>query len=870
MKDLILKYLNDILYPQLKSYVSEFIVDNYGEKFDRFVASDLLDRWWGEWMANYQGSEFIKYDDMKRFKDMLTEMFMYVVAMAPEDPTKLSGYYDGGWVDISEPRATLYVDKSSTIAKEDGSWFFPFKSIQSAIDAAEEYYAICIRKGTYDEELSIDGKSNLHIYGEEPHGVEVVQDTRVQNTSSDISFRGLKANELYLSNGGLCSFQDMECDLINGSGNYQISGKCNIRVIIGLSASTVSIVNAFFSNVPVFISNGNSKIINVNKICLDHRGGDVDVTDSIFIEEPVTYHTTAILSTSNTGSLNLYSGIALSPISKTGTCPYSIGSFIHASNDVFTGNRLDVGLRADDVIADHTPINYTTSNSRTKAHLAGIDGAIGGIKTDYTSLDSKLTQEIADRQQGDADTLSSANQHTDDSVSNHNSASDAHADIRQKVDNNLTEAKGYTDSKVAEIEDRLVHDFGAFATPEDLIAAHPTANAGDMALVMSTDTVWTWSTSAGGWVDTDKKGEVTDAQFQAHVNNATAHVTADEKNSWNNKANEISSFTEATSRVNINSGDSVTTMWGKIRKFFTDLKAVAFSGSYNDLADKPTIPNSDDIVMKRDTLPAGDDSIAYWQGLKNGIYFAIPDNPVINAPSSYGIVTVERVGSEMYITWKSLVAGGGIYYKYNNGNTQASWLNVLNKGLLQAVSLNSILYDFRGGFNSACTDKPSGFNYGYLDVIKYDNRNYIVQVAYSGDDTNKMAIRHSTNPDASTFTEWIIVGNYFTDWQAAQIAVTSPTSVAINDLYFRYNQNVLEFKGSIKLNVTTGSGQNHFVVSNMPSTFKNNTNEEIPISYRGDAIKVIICAGSGRFWFIEGTGTSVTLDMTPVRLSNTE
>jgi hypothetical protein len=30
-------------------------------------------------------------------------------------------------------------------------------------------------------------------------------------------------------------------------------------------------------------------------------------------------------------------------------------------------------------------------------------------------------------------------------------------------------------------------------------------------------------------------------------------------------------------------------MWGKIRKFFTDLKAVAFSGSYNDLTDTPNI-----------------------------------------------------------------------------------------------------------------------------------------------------------------------------------------------------------------------------------------------------------------------------------------
>lgn len=53
------------------------------------------------------------------------------------------------------------------------------------------------------------------------------------------------------------------------------------------------------------------------------------------------------------------------------------------------------------------------------------------------------------------------------------------------------------------------------------------------------------------------------------------------------KANEVTSFTEAATRANIASGDRVTTIWGKIKKIFTDLKAVAFSGSYNDLSEKP-------------------------------------------------------------------------------------------------------------------------------------------------------------------------------------------------------------------------------------------------------------------------------------------
>lgn len=46
----------------------------------------------------------------------------------------------------------------------------------------------------------------------------------------------------------------------------------------------------------------------------------------------------------------------------------------------------------------------------------------------------------------------------------------------------------------------------------------------------------------------------------------------------------VTTFTEASSRTNIASGDSITTLWGKIKKWFTDLKAVAFSGAYTDVS----------------------------------------------------------------------------------------------------------------------------------------------------------------------------------------------------------------------------------------------------------------------------------------------
>lgn len=49
-------------------------------------------------------------------------------------------------------------------------------------------------------------------------------------------------------------------------------------------------------------------------------------------------------------------------------------------------------------------------------------------------------------------------------------------------------------------------------------------------------------------------------------------------------------FTTASSRINLASGEKLSVSLGKISKYFTDLKAVAFSGSYNDLTNTPTIP----------------------------------------------------------------------------------------------------------------------------------------------------------------------------------------------------------------------------------------------------------------------------------------
>lgn len=73
-------------------------------------------------------------------------------------------------------------------------------------------------------------------------------------------------------------------------------------------------------------------------------------------------------------------------------------------------------------------------------------------------------------------------------------------------------------------------------------------------------------------------------------------VSDNDKQKWNAKldsagdiANAKVSFSQAASRANINTGESIATISGKLKKWYADFKDVVWSGSYNDLENKPSL-----------------------------------------------------------------------------------------------------------------------------------------------------------------------------------------------------------------------------------------------------------------------------------------
>lgn len=108
------------------------------------------------------------------------------------------------------------------------------------------------------------------------------------------------------------------------------------------------------------------------------------------------------------------------------------------------------------------------------------------------------------------------------------------------------------------------HNLGYFATQAALEEAHPTAEAGDWAIVGATDTVWLWDSDNSQWVDSDQKGQVTS------VNGQTGDVTL--------TASDVGAATTAQ-------GAKADTAVQP-----ADLATVATTGDYDDLLNKPTIP----------------------------------------------------------------------------------------------------------------------------------------------------------------------------------------------------------------------------------------------------------------------------------------
>lgn len=79
------------------------------------------------------------------------------------------------------------------------------------------------------------------------------------------------------------------------------------------------------------------------------------------------------------------------------------------------------------------------------------------------------------------------------------------------------------------------------------------------------------------------------SSLQTDVKGKADKTDVDNKLNSNSTISDTTvAFTEASVRENIVSNEKSSTLFGKVQKWFSDLKKVAFTGSYNDLIDTPS------------------------------------------------------------------------------------------------------------------------------------------------------------------------------------------------------------------------------------------------------------------------------------------
>ena len=170
----------------------------------------------------------------------------------------------------------------------------------------------------------------------------------------------------------------------------------------------------------------------------------------------------------------------------------------------------------------------------------------------------------------------------------------------------------------------------------------------------------------------------TKVELKNHTDNTAIHVTSAEKNTWNSKLDN-SDLTNYATKTYVadeiakvsTSGTVDLTGYAKTSDVDTKLtnyvkKADAFSGSYNDLTDKPTIPDTSNLATKVElnnhvgsTKHITDDERTKWNGYNDTINtmktnFEDGVNTIYNAVVAKGVTPLDKSPSNVAKAIESL------------------------------------------------------------------------------------------------------------------------------------------------------------------------------------------------------------------------
>ena len=199
-------------------------------------------------------------------------------------------------------------------------------------------------------------------------------------------------------------------------------------------------------------------------------------------------------------------------------------------------------------------------------------------------------------------------------------------------------------------------------------------------------------------------------------------------------------FAESGTRTNIASGETLSTLFGKIKKFFADLKTVAFTGSYTDLSNKPTSmqnPNSLTLTMNGSATNYNGSATASKSWYAPTSVGTAGYNLISNGSGApvwqqlpYAVCNTSgsTVAKTVSITNFKLVTGVRVFIKftYAHDSTTKATLNVNNTG---AKSIRykgyGVFKGYNGGYNSTNKQYPNSWEAGEIVEFIYDGTEWV-------------------------------------------------------------------------------------------------------------------------------------------------